>query len=157
MKAVVNHSNYVNVSMNNQIYLAQLNAQAQIRHNSYLYETYKQKEALKDKNYKREVCNNYIQQGFCPYGIKCRFAHGLCDLIVTHTQVTSNELNTNNLIEIVQLNLSKWERKYRRLPIFEELTENQSTNENSPLNTSFKSNSTKLKNDLNTMQNDYLS
>ena len=136
MKAVINHSNYVNVSMNNQIYLAQLNAQAQIRNNSYLYETYKQKEALKDKNYKREVCNNYIQQGFCTYGIKCRFAHGLCDLIVTQTQVTSNLSNSNNLIEIVQLNLSNWERKYRRLPIFEELTENQSTNENSPINTS---------------------
>lgn len=157
MKAEFNKSNYVNVSMNNHFYITQLTAQAQIKHNSYLYEVYKQKETLKDKNYKREICTNYYQHGFCSYGIKCRFAHGKNDLITYSLHVPSFDVNCNNLTEIVQLNISNWDRKFKRLPIFEELTDYQSTNENSPTNTSFKSNSTKIKNDLNTLHKEYLS
>ena len=29
-----------------------------------------------NSNYKTELCKNYQAKGFCPYGRKCKFAHG---------------------------------------------------------------------------------
>lgn len=38
---------------------------------------------------KVELCKNYISTGGCPYGIKCRFAHGVKELL------QNSELNGN--------------------------------------------------------------
>ena len=34
-----------------------------------------------DPKYKTELCNKYQNTGYCPYGFKCRFAHGKEELI----------------------------------------------------------------------------
>jgi len=38
-----------------------------------------------DSNYKTELCKTWIEKFFCPYGEKCRFAHGKKDLIEKST------------------------------------------------------------------------
>lgn len=34
-----------------------------------------------DEKYKTELCQKYCENGFCPYGNKCRFAHGKDELV----------------------------------------------------------------------------
>lgn len=38
------------------------------------------KEYQVDNKYKTELCKSYTETGFCPYGTKCRFAHGRSEL-----------------------------------------------------------------------------
>lgn len=47
----------------------------------YLYQIYKCQQALLDQKYKTELCKSFISEGFCRYQLKCRFAHGIHDLI----------------------------------------------------------------------------
>ena len=47
----------------------------------YLYQIYKCQQALIDQKYKTELCKSFISEGFCRYQFKCRFAHGIHDLI----------------------------------------------------------------------------
>ena len=42
-------------------------------------------EKKKDPKYKTELCKTFTETGKCPYGYKCRFAHG------------KEELNSKNL------------------------------------------------------------
>ena len=42
---------------------------------------YIEEEIKYDPKYKTEMCQKYVQTGKCPYGIKCRFAHGKEELI----------------------------------------------------------------------------
>ena len=35
---------------------------------------------------KRSLCRNFVEKGFCPYGRKCQFAHGLSELKINTTQ-----------------------------------------------------------------------
>ncbi len=44
-----------------------------------------EEERLKDPKYKTELCKTFSEKGKCPYGYKCRFAHG------------KEELNSKNL------------------------------------------------------------
>lgn len=38
----------------------------------------KKQKVKKDKvKYKTELCKTFSEKGYCPYGRKCRFAHGL--------------------------------------------------------------------------------
>ena len=32
--------------------------------------------------YKREMCKNWAEAGFCRYGVKCQYAHGVEELTV---------------------------------------------------------------------------
>ena len=38
------------------------------------------KEYRKDSKFKTELCSTFSESGFCPYGNKCRFAHGRDEL-----------------------------------------------------------------------------
>ena len=40
-----------------------------------------------NSNYKTELCKNYQAKGFCPYGRKCKFAHGEIELITKIQEV----------------------------------------------------------------------
>ena len=61
------------------------------------YLMYKVQQALKDPKYKTELCKSYISQGFCKYDKKCRFAHGLDDLM---TNLKKNPTqHKSNLVE----------------------------------------------------------
>ncbi len=153
MKTEINRSNIVYAPINNNFFIAHLQAQSQLKHNFYLYEMYKNNEASLDKNYKKELCNSY-QQGFCLNGMKCRYAHGLCDLIALSNSEFHLNIHDIDLYKIVQVNILNWNKKYKRLPVFEEVTDSQSTNDNTPLNTSIKSNSIKIKKSLNSLQNE---
>ena len=39
-----------------------------------------QEKSQMNANYKTELCKNYQAKGFCPYGRKCKFAHGEVEL-----------------------------------------------------------------------------
>lgn len=47
------------------------------------YNMYKIQQALADPKYKKELCSNFITNGSCKYNYKCRFAHGINDLMGT--------------------------------------------------------------------------
>ena len=32
--------------------------------------------------YKREMCKNWAEAGFCRYGVKCQYAHGVEELTI---------------------------------------------------------------------------
>ena len=49
--------------------------------NIKLYKKLIEEEHKKDPKYKTELCQKYMETGNCPYGIKCRFAHGKKELI----------------------------------------------------------------------------
>ena len=49
--------------------------------NIKLYKKLIEEEHRKDPKYKTELCQKYMETGNCPYGIKCRFAHGKKELI----------------------------------------------------------------------------
>ena len=49
--------------------------------NIKLYKKLIEEEHKKDPKYKTELCQKYMETGECPYGIKCRFAHGKNELI----------------------------------------------------------------------------
>lgn len=42
-------------------------------------------EKRNDPKYKTEMCKTWIETGFCPYGNKCRFAHGKSELLFKPT------------------------------------------------------------------------
>lgn len=72
----------------------------------YLYQMYRYQQALLDPKYKTELCKSFISEGFCRYRYKCRFAHGLQDLISKNkprnnsenpdTKVKSQHTSKNN-------------------------------------------------------------
>ena len=54
------------------------------------------KEFIKDSKFKTELCSTFSEAGFCPYGNKCRFAHGRDELFerpVNHPNYRRNECN----------------------------------------------------------------
>ena len=61
-------------------------------HNVFPYEhksfQHEQQQFLNDPKYKTELCKKFSDTGMCPYGSKCRFAHGKGELI-------SKMLNSN--------------------------------------------------------------
>lgn len=40
----------------------------------------RQKSFCKVERYKTDFCKNWVKNGYCEYGLKCRFAHGVSDL-----------------------------------------------------------------------------
>lgn len=46
-----------------------------------MYYAYRKQQSVSDPKYKTELCKTYISEGFCKYKNKCRFAHGVKDLI----------------------------------------------------------------------------
>ncbi len=54
------------------------------------------KEFKKDPKFKTELCTTFTETGFCPYGNKCRFAHGREELFerpVNHPNYRRSECN----------------------------------------------------------------
>ena len=39
------------------------------------------KPAMQTKKYKTELCKHLFYDGFCPYGIQCKFAHSECEIV----------------------------------------------------------------------------
>lgn len=118
------------------------NDMAHIKQNLVYYE-YKTLQSQIDPKYKKELCNNFITTGNCKYNLKCRFAHGINDVIKkSSTDITVVEERANKEINNELLEILKLRKNYSRLPIFIQITsqENKSTNDNS-LNYSSQSNS----------------
>ena len=54
------------------------------------------KEFKKDSKFKTELCSTFSETGFCPYGNKCRFAHGKDELFersVNHPNYRRSDCN----------------------------------------------------------------
>ena len=43
-----------------------------------------EEEKKRDPKYKTELCKSWVETNFCPYGNKCRFAHGKNELVSKH-------------------------------------------------------------------------
>ena len=43
-----------------------------------------EEEKKRDPKYKTELCKSWVNTNFCPYGNKCRFAHGKNELVSKH-------------------------------------------------------------------------
>lgn len=56
----------------------------------YLYKIYRFQQALLDPKYKTELCKSFISEGFCRYRYKCRFGHGLQDLMSKNNNKLNN-------------------------------------------------------------------
>ena len=52
-----------------------------------VYDYFQEYEKIRDPKYKTELCKKFEETGKCPYGFKCRFAHGKEEL---------NSKNTGN-------------------------------------------------------------
>lgn len=42
------------------------------------------------------MCKNYSEKGFCPYGEKCKFAHGLDELLITDQKTKKKPAKCRN-------------------------------------------------------------
>eukprot|EP00340_Litonotus_pictus_P006711 CAMPEP_0170528086 /NCGR_PEP_ID=MMETSP0209-20121228/13583_1 /TAXON_ID=665100 ORGANISM="Litonotus pictus, Strain P1" /NCGR_SAMPLE_ID=MMETSP0209 /ASSEMBLY_ACC=CAM_ASM_000301 /LENGTH=255 /DNA_ID=CAMNT_0010819069 /DNA_START=225 /DNA_END=992 /DNA_ORIENTATION=+ len=47
-------------------------------------------EKEKDPKYKTELCKTFEEQGICPYGNTCRFAHGKLDFMPENKEIENN-------------------------------------------------------------------
>lgn len=47
-------------------------------------------EYVKDPKYKTEMCKNWEKSSYCPYGVKCRFAHGKEELMAKENESDPN-------------------------------------------------------------------
>ena len=47
-------------------------------------------EYVKDPKYKTEMCKNWEKSSYCPYGTKCRFAHGKEELMAKENEADPN-------------------------------------------------------------------
>lgn len=57
--------------------------------NQLEYQAYRTQQAAIDPKYKSELCKKFITEGRCNYFFKCRFAHGVSDLLVKSRDVKS--------------------------------------------------------------------
>lgn len=65
------------------------------------YNMYKIQQACSDPKYKKELCSNFISNGNCKYSYKCRFAHGINDLMLSPSK--SKTKPENNEKQLHQL------------------------------------------------------
>ena len=99
------------------------------------YIVYKQVQASQDEKYKRELCYNFINKGCCKYNFKCRFAHGIEDLISKFQSNKSSfdHKSTDQLKNEIMSQL-KIKKAPKRLKVFMMITsgnEKNSTKDNS--------------------------
>lgn len=97
-----------------------------------LYNLMKQQQSALDPKYKRELCNKFMIEGTCNYGIKCRFAHGYNDVILPPNNSARFRCMPSKPCGSEQVQI----KKYARLPVFASLEqdcyENGSTGSSSP-------------------------
>ncbi len=58
--------------------------------NQILTKSFKTINEIKESKFKTELCKNWENSGFCPYGIKCRFAHGKDEVQVKEIEADPN-------------------------------------------------------------------
>jgi hypothetical protein len=76
----VNNNNIININNNNTNTNININNSKPKLKKDALEQVDPVKEYMTDSKYKTELCKTFTQNGFCPYGNKCRFAHGKQDL-----------------------------------------------------------------------------
>lgn len=102
-----------------------------------LYNLMKQQQSSLDPKYKKELCNRFMNEGSCSYGVKCRFAHGFNDIIPSQPSQFSSAEYSQRLPQNSGMSSSDQYRirKFKRLPIFisleQEREENESTGSSS--------------------------
>lgn len=52
-----------------------------------------------DPKYKTELCQKYQNTGKCPYGYKCRFAHGKAELVTKHPKANYKKIECKSFYE----------------------------------------------------------
>jgi hypothetical protein len=107
--------------------------------------------------YKTELCKNYEEKGFCSYGTKCRFAHGVDELnykdkqnckyksrpcqsfftslycpygnrcLFKHDERTLAEITKSYYVYLLQYPALREQAPKRRLPVFDELLDTEET------------------------------
>lgn len=72
-----------------------------INQEEYFYQIHKAQQAMIDPKYKTELCKSFIAKGMCRYKYKCRFAHGVSDLMKKINDNVTNKGNLNNKVKIM--------------------------------------------------------
>ncbi len=75
------------------------------------YINYKNEQTKSDNKYKKELCYNFIKRGNCKYNFRCRFAHGIDDLITEKDKTI--QLSENKKISIDDTTLSVLDTKVK--------------------------------------------
>lgn len=87
------------------------------------YILYKQLQSNQDEKYKRELCYNFINKGVCKYNFKCRFAHGIDDLISKfQSNKSSFDQKTMEQYQSEIISLLKISKVPKRLKVFMMIT-----------------------------------
>ena len=92
----------------------------------YYYNQYKLQQSHSDPKYKKELCSNFINNGTCKYNYKCRFAHGISDLMVGNEghvreiAIGNTSLCSSSSINKAYLNCENNEISYKRINSNEE-------------------------------------
>lgn len=72
-----------------------------INQEEYFYQIHKAQQAMIDPKYKTELCKSFIAKGMCRYKYKCRFAHGVSDLMKKGNDNVINKGNLTNKLKIM--------------------------------------------------------
>ena len=59
-----------------------------------------EEEKKRDPKYKTELCKTYSETGECPYGIKCRFAHGKEELFLKDNGINYKKIECKSFSEL---------------------------------------------------------
>ena len=59
-----------------------------------------EEEKKKDPKYKTELCKTYSETGECPYGRKCRFAHGKEELFLKDNGINYKKIECKSFSEL---------------------------------------------------------
>lgn len=51
-----------------------------------------------NRKYKRDICKNWSERGFCSFGISCQFAHGQDELAVVD-ELTEEQLKAHEIFK----------------------------------------------------------
>ena len=82
-----------------ELFYLEMNIPFPLSNEVLLYNLMKQQQSVLDPKYKRELCNKFIMEGKCNYGIKCRFAHGYNDIV----NLPTNNHHNNHRISSIPL------------------------------------------------------
>ena len=92
---------YSAISQNSKIIKTENNKQkSQKIKKKKLSKSIMEEEKKKDPKYKTELCKTYSETGECPYGRKCRFAHGKEELFLKDNGINYKKIECKSFSEL---------------------------------------------------------
>ena len=67
------------------------------------------------------MCRKYQMNGYCPYGIRCQFKHGVNDQLVKSGRKFSEEIETNNYYFAETIKCNVEQAKFSKTPRYSDI------------------------------------